>query len=155
MSITPDELALQAIASGSIKVNVETGEIFNRQGARAEKLDKRLAYGRVVVRRRPLSLAMAHRVVWLAAHGFIPSGLFINHINRVRWDNRLANLELVTPGGNSRHARGIPYACISAGYDPDEIATRVQLSTNTDAPGPYAGEFPWRVGKRQHFISGK
>lgn len=44
-----------------------------------------------------------HRAVWEAFNGKIPQGLEINHINCVRDDNRLENLELVTRLQNSRH----------------------------------------------------
>lgn len=47
---------------------------------------------------------LLHRVVWEAANGPIPPGLEINHKNANKTDNRLANLELVTPSGNRRHA---------------------------------------------------
>ena len=46
----------------------------------------------------------AHRFIWEAVHGPIPDGLFINHINGNKRDNRLANLELVTHAENIRHA---------------------------------------------------
>lgn len=36
-----------------------------------------------------------HRVVWQEAHGPIPTGYHVHHINHVRNDNRLENLELV------------------------------------------------------------
>ena len=44
-----------------------------------------------------------HRAVYEAFHGPIPRGLEVNHINTVRDDNRLENLELVTPSGNQLH----------------------------------------------------
>lgn len=46
----------------------------------------------------------AHRLVWEAVHGPIPEGLQINHLNGIKADNRIANLELVTPKENARHA---------------------------------------------------
>lgn len=44
-----------------------------------------------------------HRAVWEAFNGPIPSGLEINHINTIRDDNRLENLEVVTPSENHLH----------------------------------------------------
>ena len=46
-----------------------------------------------------------HRVVWTLLNGKIPDGLIINHINCERSDNRIENLELVTPQQNSRRAK--------------------------------------------------
>lgn len=46
----------------------------------------------------------AHRFVWEAIHGPIPPGLFINHINGVKTDNRIENLEMVTHRENVLHA---------------------------------------------------
>lgn len=46
----------------------------------------------------------AHRLIWEAVHGPIPDGMQINHINGVKTDNRIDNLELVTPSENSMHA---------------------------------------------------
>lgn len=42
-----------------------------------------------------------HRVVWEMFNGPIPDGLFINHINGIRGDDRLENLELVTQALNN------------------------------------------------------
>lgn len=48
--------------------------------------------------------AFAHRFIWEWINGPIPSGLFINHINGVKSDNRVENLELVTSRENILHA---------------------------------------------------
>lgn len=47
--------------------------------------------------------AMFHRCVWEAHVGPIPDGLEINHINGVKTDNRLANLEVCTRSENTLH----------------------------------------------------
>lgn len=133
-----DALTIQALENGSLRVDLQTGAIYNRQGERAEYLDKRLAYGRVQVYHRPYTLAMAHRVVWIAIHGPIPCGLQVNHINRRRWDNRPENLELVSPAGNARHWRGSAYDAISpAGNVKPEWLEHLSRSTQAEQANPY------------------
>jgi hypothetical protein len=41
------------------------------------------------------------RIVWYAVNGPIPPGMQINHKNHVRHDDRIENLELVTPTQNN------------------------------------------------------
>lgn len=42
-----------------------------------------------------------HRLVWIAFNGQIPEGLQVNHINEVKTDNRLSNLNLMTAKENT------------------------------------------------------
>ena len=45
----------------------------------------------------------AHRIVWESFVGPIPPGMQINHKNGIKGDNRLENLEVVTPSQNTLH----------------------------------------------------
>lgn len=47
----------------------------------------------------------AHRLAWFYTHGYFPD-LEIDHINRVRSDNRLSNLRLVTRTQNMHNYSG-------------------------------------------------
>jgi hypothetical protein len=47
-----------------------------------------------------------HRMVWEAAHGPIPQGHHIHHINGDKLDNRLCNLECLTPAEHNRRHHG-------------------------------------------------
>jgi len=47
---------------------------------------------------------LLHRVIWETANGPIPHKLEINHLNGIKTDNHLANLELVTSSENTQHA---------------------------------------------------
>ena len=46
---------------------------------------------------------LSHRLAWEAFKGQIPEGMQINHKNGVKADNRLVNLEVVTPSDNTAH----------------------------------------------------
>lgn len=46
---------------------------------------------------------LAHRVAWEFQNGPIPDGLYIDHINGVRSDNRIVNLRLAEPRQNSQN----------------------------------------------------
>ena len=47
---------------------------------------------------------VVHRVVWMAFNGTVPDGYEIDHINNVRSDNRLNNLQLLTKSQNNQKA---------------------------------------------------
>ena len=44
-----------------------------------------------------------HRLVWIAFNGTIPEGLQVNHINEIKSDNRLSNLNLMTAKENMNY----------------------------------------------------
>lgn len=50
---------------------------------------------------------LAHRIVWEAFNGPIPEGMQINHINEKKDDNRLENLNLMTPKENCNWGTGV------------------------------------------------
>lgn len=43
----------------------------------------------------------AHRVAWTMVFGFIPKGCDIDHVNRIRTDNRISNLRLAKRSSNN------------------------------------------------------
>lgn len=47
---------------------------------------------------------MAHHLAWAYVYGEFPMGM-LDHINRVRGDNRIANIRLATPSQNSANRR--------------------------------------------------
>nr|DAF78407.1 MAG TPA: homing endonuclease [Caudoviricetes sp.] len=46
-------------------------------------------------------ITAAHRIVWEMHNGTIPDGMYIDHINHIRDDNRIENLRLVTKIDNA------------------------------------------------------
>lgn len=107
-----DILAHLALHMGLITAVAERGEIWRINGQRAEAIDRRTGYGRVTVHTTPAGLrrqAMAHRIIWIAAHGIPPFNTIVCHINGHGWDNRLDNLTTRTEGGDVRPGRIVPY----------------------------------------------
>lgn len=72
-------------------------------GIRGGKIGKQIRSGYIQIQRGQRHW-MAHRLIWEATNGPIPEGMEINHINGIKNDNRLANLEVVTRSENARHA---------------------------------------------------
>lgn len=166
---TPDTEALlyfvECVRSG--KLEIRDGAVWRlweaRRGwlaepRRAEKLTSNGYYMlRTVVKSvgRPLYV-MAHRVVWAAAGGEMPDGMQINHINGVKTDNRLSNLELVTCSENLRHARltglSVPARGLASGRgklsDEDVADIRSAMSQKTST----ATELAERYGVRPNHI---
>lgn len=50
---------------------------------------------------------LVHRLVWEAFNGTIPEGLQVNHISERKSENRLSNLNLMTPKENCNWGTGI------------------------------------------------
>lgn len=46
-----------------------------------------------------------HRIIWISQNGIIPEGYCIDHINNDKQDNRISNLQLLTPQENSHKAK--------------------------------------------------
>jgi hypothetical protein len=71
-----------------------------------------------------------HRLIWMHFNGPIPEGYEINHINRMKADNRIENLELSTPSGNSRHAYSSPGGNCRSSLDSEKVrAIRQRIRT--------------------------
>lgn len=101
-----DWIASALLGRSLITADIEAGELWWPDGTRAEQLSASL-YGQVCAGGH--ERVQAHRVIWIAAEGEIPPAQQVNHRNQLRWDNRRANLELVSFGNNIRHAAGKPY----------------------------------------------
>ena len=61
-------------------------------------------YNQVMFNGKPI---YEHRLVWESVNGPIPDGMQIDHINRIRDDNRIENLRLVTCQQNHFNRSGV------------------------------------------------
>ena len=112
--MTKDEYIAYALAKGHIIADTETGKVYATRGGHGKWLDTpkeltgTMANGYRVITIRQDKCKMQcriHRIIWIAAHGIIPDGYVVDHINSDKTDNRLANLQLLTAADNSTKAR--------------------------------------------------
>lgn len=80
--------------------NGETGLIANTKTRRIVGTIRMSGYIYITVKQHPTVSMEAHRLMWECHNGIIPEDRVINHINEVKHDNRLVNLELVTQSEN-------------------------------------------------------
>lgn len=110
--MTKDEFIAWELASGNITVDFSTGKVFScRTGGGTpcppHELEGTILGGYKVVSLREKEVkkqCRVHRILWIAAHGIIPDGYVIDHINNDKLDNRLCNLQLLRPEENSTKA---------------------------------------------------
>ena len=103
------ECLYQASNLGKIK-SLERIDVLGRRVK--EKILKplitRKGYYRVALcKNSKVRFYSVHRLVWLAFNGAIPENMQVNHINEIKTDNRLSNLNLMTPKENIHWGTGI------------------------------------------------
>lgn len=84
----------------------KNGEIIGKKGKLLKPiLDKKTGYFRVSLYvNKKLKITKIHRAVWFSFVGQYTHPMQINHINGIKTDNNLKNLEIVTPSQNMKHA---------------------------------------------------
>lgn len=95
---TPKSLVLNLTEGRS--VDPETGTVYGAAGTPIGYTDPNGGYVRV----SSGGHQYAHRLIYATCHGSIPEGHHIDHLNGRRHDNRLCNLEAVTPAENAARA---------------------------------------------------
>lgn len=112
--MTKDEYIAYNLSVGNIIVDVGKGKVYATRGPGGNKLDEPIelkgtdlkGYRIVSIRNGVTKLqCRVHRIVWIAARGVVPSGYVIDHINNNKADNRIENLQILTPADNSRKAK--------------------------------------------------
>lgn len=79
-----------------------------------------------------------HRLEWEMFYGPIPEDMQVNHINEIKTDNRLENLNLMTPKENSNWGTHTDRVAISQRNRPDTSKTVLQYT----ADGVFVREWP-------------
>lgn len=112
--MTTDEYIAWNIYEGNTLVDIENGKVYRTRGPGGIKLDEPIemsgsnvkGYLCVNIRNGKTKIqCKIHRIVWIAAHGIIPDGYVIDHINNDKQDNRISNLQMLTPEENSHKAK--------------------------------------------------
>lgn len=94
------------LANGLLLADPVSGILIN--GTMNREVTTVSARGYIVASVRAMGTRMqvkAHQVIWISENGRIPSGAVLDHINRVKTDNRLCNLRLADAVTNSRNRR--------------------------------------------------
>ena len=86
---------------------------------------------------------LAHRVIWMMAHGFDPAELVVDHRDNDRANNRLANLRLATIGQNRANACSNNQSGLPKGVHKkrNRFQDRFQARINVDGVRKHLGMF--------------
>ncbi len=96
-----DDLIRQCLETGYFTADPVSGLVTSYRG-HVYRHESGGGYVRIPITRNTRKFFIrAHRVIWIAVHGHIPEELTIDHINRIKNDNRIVNLRLATPYENS------------------------------------------------------
>jgi hypothetical protein len=101
LSANKDFLDL-AIKNGILTAN-EMGDVF-RLGKKVKGSIGQYGYKEFIAFNGSPKVLKFHWVVWTVFKGRVPDGMVLDHINNIRTDNRLVNLQLLTRAENSAKA---------------------------------------------------
>lgn len=108
---THDEKIVAMIAVGHVVVDTVSGTITSRSGQRMHTCIHTNGYVRLSVSTSGKQHRFyVHRIVWIAGNGIpMDSEFQVNHLNGIRTDNRISNLDMVSPTENNRHEQTLPW----------------------------------------------
>lgn len=98
-------------------------------------------------------LVTVHRLVVEAFVGPIPRGAHINHIDGCRTNNRLDNLEVVTPAANAEHAGRLGLLAHGEGHAASKLSVQAVREIRALAGLVSQTELSRRYGVHQSTIS--
>jgi hypothetical protein len=89
-----------------------------------------------------------HRIIYEMHYGCIPDGMQIDHINRVKADNSLNNLRIVTVQGNSFNQK-------AKGYFFDKVRCKYRAQITLDGKQTYLGLYNTKEEARKSYLKAK
>ena len=93
-----------------------------------------------------------HRLMWLIYKGSIPNGMVINHIDGIKTNNKLTNLELTTVSGNTAHA--VSLGLISGKIGSNNMQSKLNEDIVSQLRKSYSSRpFLLQEKARQHGVS--
>ena len=123
------------------KCDIEVRRIANRgelnPNWKGGRIDNGLGYvGVGVGSGKQRHYRLEHRFVWEAAHGAIPRGWVVHHLNGIKSDNRLENLQAMARGHHSPRVHIDPTAYEQRIRDLEEQVRQVEarLTVSPSAP---------------------
>jgi hypothetical protein len=133
--MTRDEIIAIALANKDLIVDAEMGKVYRTRGPGGKRLEEALeikgtqSNGYLVAAlhgkncRKQVRL---NRVVWISVNGIPPEGMVVDHINSIKTDNRISNLQLLTKEENSTKASND--GCYLSGDSHPKAKLTVELS---------------------------
>ena len=97
-----------------------------------------------------------HRLVFEYFNGEIPSGLQVDHINNIRTDNRISNLQLLSNKENARYRKkqcNNTSGLVGASYD--KRTKKWQAQININGKDKYLGRFETAEEAHQAYLQAK
>lgn len=95
---------------------------------------------------------MAHRLVWIYHYGLIPDGMYVDHINQNRTDDRIENLRLATHGQNLRNISRKANRLGVTGVSKDKSIRRYQARIALDGERINLGMFDTAEEAHQAYV---